>query len=96
MSTQSAHARLAILRFLEDAPQYTSNASILTALLPQVGIALTRDQVLAECQWLKDQELVKVDARRSDFLIVTATVRGVQVALGQSKHPGVARPAPGA
>lgn len=95
MLATTKHARLAILRFLEDAPRYTSNSSMLTSLLPDVGISMTRDQVMGECQWLCEQGLSTIETPRDDFLIVTATMRGIEVAQGLAQHHGVQRPAPG-
>ena len=89
------HARLAILRFLEGAPQYTSNVSMLAELLPDVGITLSRDQIATEVRWLEDQGLASCEAHDGGFLIVEATVRGVEVARGIATVPGVTRPRPG-
>ncbi|WP_172298325.1 hypothetical protein [Pseudoruegeria sp. HB172150] len=93
--TVREHARLAILRFLEDAPQYTSNVSMLATQLPSLGIAFTRDQVVAECAWLQEQGLANTEDH-SGFVVVTATVRGAEVARGIARHPGVHRRGPGA
>lgn len=92
--TLQTHARLAILRLLEDAPKYTSNVSLMTQLLHQVGIAYTRDQVAGEVRWLVDQGLVTAE-EHAGFIVATATVRGVEVAQGIATYPGVARPRPG-
>jgi len=89
------HARLAILRFLEGAPRYTSNVSMLKELLPDVGIALSRDQIATEVRWLEDQGLVACEEHKNGFLIVEATLRGVEVAQGIASVPGVKRPRPG-
>lgn len=87
------HARIAILRMLEDAPKYTSNVSMMTDLLRRFGIGYTRDQVTGEVQWLREQGLVDVEDH-AGFLVVTATVRGVEVAQGIVTYPGVQRPRP--
>ena len=89
------HARIAILRMLEDAPRYTSNVSMMTDLLQTFGIGYTRDQVSGEVTWLKEQGLVTIEDM-AGFLVVTATVRGVEVARGVVTSPGVQRPRPGA
>ncbi|WP_425091993.1 hypothetical protein [Tropicimonas sp. S265A] len=89
------HARIAILRFLEGAPSYTSNASMLAGLLPQVGISYTRDQIVGELTWLEEQGLVSTKTHSDDFVIATATQRGVEVATGVATYPGVQRPRPG-
>jgi len=90
-----AHARLAILRFLDGAPQYTSNVSLLAELLPDVGITMSRDQITTEVRWLEDQGLVHCEEHSAGFVIVEATVRGQEVAQGIAAVPGVKRPRPG-
>lgn len=92
--TLREHARIAILRMLEDAPKYTSNVSMITQLLHPLGIAFTRDQVASEVAWLKEQGLITTEDH-AGFIVVTATVRGVEVAQGTVRHPGVQRPRPG-
>jgi len=92
--TVREHARIAILRFLEDAPKYTSNASMLTTQLPALGIAYTRDQVETELEWLAEQGLIELE-RNGSFIVATATVRGVEIAQGIARHPKIQRPRPG-
>lgn len=89
------HARIAILRLLEDAPRYTSNVSMMTDLLRRLGIGYTRDQVAGEIRWLQEQGLLTSEDL-SGFIIATATVRGIEVAQGIVTYPGVQRPRPGA
>jgi DNA-binding transcriptional ArsR family regulator len=92
--TLSEHARIAILRLLEEAPKYTSNVSMIKMLLHPLGIGYTRDQVTTEVNWLKEQGLVTIEDH-AGFMVVTATVRGLEVAQGIARHPGVQRPKPG-
>lgn len=89
------HARLAILRMLEDAPRYTSNVSIMTDLLPRFGITYSRDQVVTELSWLAEQGMLTSEELAGGFIVATATTRGVEIAQGIAKHPGVQRPRPG-
>ena len=93
--TLREHARLAMLRFMEDAPEYRTNVSMLATLLPGVGISLSRDQVSTEVQWLQEQGLATCEDM-CGLTIVTATTRGVEAAKGIVKVPGVQRPRPGA
>ncbi len=88
------HARIAILRMLEDAPKYTSNVSMITSLLPRLGIGFSRDQVETEVRWLGEQGLVTIEDH-AGFIVATATVRGVEVATGIVTHHGIRRPRPG-
>jgi hypothetical protein len=87
------HRRLAILRHLEAIPEYTGNASILQDVLRGLGLPVSRDQVVTELSWLKEQGFVTYDAG-ADFVVVTATARGVDVARGLSTHPDIQRPSP--
>ncbi|WP_342454053.1 hypothetical protein [Sagittula salina] len=88
------HARLAILRMLEDAPRYTSNVSIMTDLLPRFGISYTRDQVVGELAWLKDQGMLTTEDLPGGFIVATATTRGCEIAQGIATYPGIQRPRP--
>ena len=94
-ATLRQHARIAILRFLEDAPQYTLNVSMLTSQLPLIGIAFTRAQVVTELAWLKEQGLVETEETGA-FIVAIATTRGVEIAQGIARHPEIQRPKPGA
>lgn len=88
------HARLAILCFAEAAPKYTTNASMLAQMLPRDGIAFTRDQVVTELHWLQEQGMVTLEVH-GPLVIVTATVRGLEIAQGIARHPDIQRPRPG-
>ena len=92
--TLSKHRRLTILKFLQASPEYTSNASILVEVCNDFGVTSTRDQIAGELDWLQEQGFVMTD-RNGDFIIATATARGVEIALGQATHDGVKRPRPG-
>ena len=59
--TVRRHARLTMLRLLEDAPRYTSNVSMMTQLLQSFGISYGRDQVEGEATWLEEQGLVTLE-----------------------------------
>ncbi len=94
-STLAKHRRLTILRFLADSPEYTSNASILVEVCNSFGVTSTRDQVAGDIAWLGEQGFVSRDDH-GDFIIVTATERGLEIAAGLARHEGVQRPRPGA
>lgn len=87
------HRRIAILRHLEACAEYTSNAAILQAVLEGVGVPSTRAQVITELAWLKENGMVDFDDH-ADFLVVAATQRGIEVALGVATHPQIQRPSP--
>ncbi|SEQ59551.1 hypothetical protein SAMN05428995_105239 [Loktanella sp. DSM 29012] len=88
---ETEHRRLSILRHLERSSDYTSNASILIDVVNGVGVSTTEDQMRAALAWLADAELIEM-TDHGHVVIATATVRGAEVALGRSVHPGVKRP----
>lgn len=94
ISTLSKHRRLTILKFLADSPEYTSNASILVEVCNRLGVTSTRDQVAGDIAWLREQGLASFEDH-SGFIVVTATMRGLEVASGVARHEGVQRPKPG-
>jgi len=93
--TLRRHRRLAILRFLEQSPTFTSNVSILTDVLNSnaIGIDTSRDQTTTELAWLAEQGLVTL-AGQPEFRVATATARGADIALGRATHPDIQRPSP--
>lgn len=94
VSTLAKHRRLTILKFLADSPEYTSNASILVEVCNGYGVTSTRDQIAGELVWLKENGFATYEDNGA-FIVVSATDRGVEIALGQSRHDGVKRPRPG-
>lgn len=92
-ATVRQHRRLAILRHLDEVPDYTSNSSILQGVLMGLGLPSSSDQVVTELAWLKEQGFVELTGP-SAFLVVTATRRGVEIATGVATHPDIQRPRP--
>lgn len=90
-TTLRQHRRLAILRHLDLAPEYTSNRSMLRDVLNDLGVSSTADQVTTEIAWLREQGLVTTAA---EGYVVSATERGVEVGRGVAAHPDVKRPGP--
>lgn len=90
-STLRRHRRLAILRHLEACTDYTSNASILVDVLDGVGVTSSRDQVITELAWLRENGFVTY-TETGAFVVVEATLRGVEVARGRATHPEIPRP----
>jgi reverse gyrase len=89
--TLRRHRRLAILRHLTDCAEYTGNASILQDVLRGLGLPSTRDQVITELAWLREQGFVTYEDR-TEFVVVTASGRGVEIAKGIATHPQIQRP----
>ncbi|RMG56317.1 MAG: hypothetical protein D6717_06780 [Gammaproteobacteria bacterium] len=89
------NARLIILQALEEDPDYSHNEDILRGVLEAFGHRLSHDRLRTELHWLAEQGLVGLEQVR-DLLVVRLTPRGEDVALGNTRVPGVARPRPGA
>lgn len=85
--------RLVILRILNESAGYTANESILDSSLDAIGHRVSRDVVKAELSWLEEQGLLSLQTV-INTQVATITQRGIDVAEGQAKHPGVKRPRP--
>jgi hypothetical protein len=86
--------RLALLRFLDAAPGYSANESLLHAALERIGHAVARDVVRSDAAWLAEQGLVRTEAV-GGITVVEITGRGQDVAAGRAVVPGVKRPRAG-
>ncbi len=84
------HARLAILRLLEQDTGYTHNETVIRRGLEYVGHAISGDQVRTELHWLEEQGFVTVD-RVGGLWVARITGRGCDVATGRARTAGVAR-----
>lgn len=91
----TADIRLVILRFLmESDGDYRLNSSILHKLLDmKAGYTTPRDKMVTELFWLKEQGLIELE-ESGNIYIATLTQRGLDVASGSARVPGVARPSP--
>lgn len=93
--TLTQHRRLVILRFLAEQPSYTLNTSLLHDLVALDGaVPSSRDQIEAAVHWLAEQELVHVEAEWGGITRVVARQRGLDVAAGLARTPGVRSPKP--
>lgn len=90
-----SHLRLAILRTLNDAPESSLNAPILTSIARDAhGLPATRDQVQTAIGWLSDQGLVRretVGHGETSIIVAHLLEPGRDVAEGRSRVDGVAR-----
>lgn len=86
--------RLAILRFLSDAPDYSLNASVMQGALKAIGHSVSRDRLESDFAWLAEQELASVQSLDIPVKVIKISQRGLEVASGVITHPGVDRPAP--
>jgi hypothetical protein len=91
--TLSQHRRITILRFLNDSPEYTSNASIILEICNDVGVKSSFDQVKGELEWLKSNRMLTYKDH-DGFIVAVATKHGIDIAEGRARHDGVKRPSP--
>jgi len=83
--------RLEILHFLAEAPGYEAGEGLIYQAITVTGSA---DQVAADLAWLNEQGLVTMTSP-GGYKLATITRRGLDVARGRARAPGVARPLPG-
>lgn len=86
--------RLVILRLLAEQAAYRSNSSRLHAGLHHLGIGASRDDVRTDLAWLADQDLLHLEQPAEGVYVATLSARGLDVAQGQARVPGVAKPSP--
>lgn len=89
----TATRRLTILRLLSEAPGAKANSAVLDTALDEMGVGAARAQVEADMAWLHDQGLVRVSAI-GPVTVAAITQLGLDVAAGEARHEGVARPTP--
>jgi len=92
---QEQDRRLVLLKALEAAAQYRANAFLLGRYCDSVGHVVSADRIEADLAWLAEQGLVGLD-RPQGVTVATLTARGLDVATGRTKVPGVQPPQPGA
>lgn len=86
--------RLAILRLLESQESYRANESVLCTALDYIGHSVSRDAVKSDLAWLEEQGLISLELVGGMISVATLSQRGVDVAQGRARHPGVKRPSP--
>lgn len=91
---QDQDRRLVLLRALENAAQYRANALLLRRYCDFVGHVVSADRIEQDLAWLAEQGLVIRDAS-GEVTVVTLSVRGLDVATGRTRVPGVQTPTPG-
>ena len=83
--------RLGILALLEAARPIGLRVGLLADALADTGRAASGDALRTDLAWLAEQGLATVDACE-DGDVARATERGVDVALGRARSPGVRVP----
>lgn len=86
--------RLVLLRLLSEQHGYRANSSVLHAGLHFLGVAASRDDVLMDLHWLRDQSLVRLADTVPGIEVAELTPRGQEVSMGHVIVPGVSRPSP--
>lgn len=87
------HQRLTILRLLAEDSGYDLNESILQDGVNAVGLDISRDKLRTELAWLKEQGTVELEQVGS-VSVARLTARGLDVAEGRARIPGIKRPNP--
>jgi Fe2+ or Zn2+ uptake regulation protein len=82
--------RITMLRAIESADG-ALNEALLTKIVNDFGIRTSRDQIRTELNWLKEQGLIDIDDI-ADLYIAKLNHRGLDVAQGHVRVPGIARP----
>lgn len=84
--------RLTILRSLYDQRGYSANATLLLVYLQRLGIVTSRDDLITDLHWLRDQDLVRLPESIPGVVVAELTSSGEDVATGRRMVPGVQRP----
>lgn len=88
---QTANLRLSILMLAAEVARGCVNEDILIRGVEAAGHWVSRDALLTQVEWLREQGLVEVTTV-SQLVLVKITRRGADVAAGRSKAPGVDEP----
>lgn len=85
--------RYVILRTLAEDPDRKHNLHVLIRLLDLAGLPASSDRLRADLSWLEEMGLAETD-EAVGILCARVTARGVDVAMGRAKAPGVESPGP--
>ena len=88
--TMAEDQRLLILQTLQGEPDQTADSGKLRQRLTALRHQVSHDQLRAHLEWLDEARLITLLG--VNVRIARLTVRGEDVATGQARHPGVARP----
>ena len=86
--TFAEHVRLCILRSLSEAGNST-NSSILTDIVNGFGLPASRDAIETHLAWLEEQGFVRLERPVPSITVAKLTKRGLDVAEGRARVPGV-------
>lgn|GEM_PF-2073899 len=89
--------RLALLRFLDDAPERKLNIAVIQTALDGVAHSVSRDIIETDMELLEEHGFVRIERlplRSGELLIGHLTEAGCDAANGRRRSPVVARPKP--
>jgi len=86
--------RLLILKALASESDYAISDMVLRGLLSEYGHNESSDTIRVDIAWLEEQGLVTFE-KVSVTTVATITERGLDVANGAARVPGIRRPRPG-
>ena len=92
--TLHEHRRLELLKLLREAADYTGHEAWLSSELIRLAFGCARDTLRADLAWLDEQGLI-IAQQPGGVWLATLTQRGLDVANGVARVPGVTRPGPG-
>ena len=92
--TLDEQRRLALLCLLEASAAYSANQHLLASALDGLGHRISADRLMADLARLAEQGLAGLESL-AGVGVATLTQRGLDVATGRARCPGVARPRPG-
>lgn len=92
---QTQDRRLVLLKALEGAVQYRANAYLLRTFCDHFGHAVSADRIEQDIAWLAEAGLLRSE-KAGHVTVATITTRGLDVAAGRARVPGVKVPEPGA
>lgn len=87
------HQRLVILRLLSEDSGYDLNESILHDGINAMGLDISRDGLRTQLAWLVEQGLITLSSV-GNIQLAHLTSRGLDVATGRARVPGIKRPSP--
>tara|TARA_E500000318_G_scaffold46673_4_gene43999 strand:+ start:13880 stop:14170 length:291 start_codon:yes stop_codon:yes gene_type:complete len=85
--------RLCLLRLLNEAPGRTANESVLHSSIQSFGFAISRDRLVTELSWLKEQGALML-GEIAGLTIATGNVRTDDIVNDRAQVPGIQRPRP--
>lgn len=92
---ESEQRRLAILQLLAEDADFSLNEDIINRGLDEFGLRTSSARLHADLRHLETHALLAVEVKGEDLYVATVNRRGLDVAEGRERAPGVARPKPG-